>query len=289
MTSQKYKDNWDVRCASLVNNQIGYVNAKLNDTKFYIKLIKRELEENTLKQKIQKPFNDKNLKEVVIVDDFLDYEIVKESRNFLNNIPKNEQTRPLNHLDNLPKDNIFDELKSGDSLIFYNMIEDKEKITSNDWTYEYYLEGQIWRICANNLSAHYNSPIYKLLNKLEQKIDMMCGILFEKKLRKGTWVLQRICKDNAIFEHTDEGYSRKLAFCFYLSPDEWDKSTNGGELEIMDSNNNWISIDPKFNRVVCWPIYDTSEEGKINIPHRVNKVLKECNVGGRFSVVGFMH
>ena len=279
----------DVRCASTVNNQVGYINTYLNVNKNYIKLIKREHEKDILKQKIQKPFNDKNLKEVMIVDDFLDYEMVKESRNFLNGIPKNEQTKPLNHIDNLPKDNIVDEFRSEDPRIFYKMIEDRHKITPKDWTYEYYLEGQIWRVCANNLSAHYNSPIYKLLNKSEQNISTMCNILFGKILRKGTWVLQRVFKDNALLEHTDAGYGRKLAFCLYLTPDDWDVNINGGALAVMDSENNWINIDPKFNSLVCWPIYDTSEVDKINIPHRVNKVTQECNVGGRFSVVGFMH
>lgn len=209
---------------------------------------------------------------VFIAKNVFDKSFAINVRDFLNQIPIDLNTEPLNDIDNKPKDVLF----YSDSCSVVGNCNPKE------WTWEHYAKNQIWRCLPLTLTSFVSSPIFKLIEALEQKFCLE----FFAYAGKATWVLQRLCKGNFIGDHTDDSgtdvaYPRKFAFVYYLTPDDWDYNVDGGEL-CVKIGDQYIPVNPIFNSMVVWDM------AKQKSPlHKVNEVLAE-NDRPRYALVGFL-
>jgi Rps23 Pro-64 3,4-dihydroxylase Tpa1-like proline 4-hydroxylase len=122
----------------------------------------------------------------------------------------------------------------------------------------------------------------ELLDVLEAKWkNTMMNQRNINSLIKATWVLQRIAEGDGIGAHNDEFGSRKIAFVYYLTPDDWQNERDGGELYIVNEQGDKTFIEPNFNTLVAWDM-----ECSKSPLHWVNTV-NAPNTRPRISLVGF--
>lgn len=209
---------------------------------------------------------------VYIAKNVFDMTFAKEVRDFLNKIPIDFNTPLLDDVTNKPRDYLYNSCN-------YNV---EGTYNPSEWTWEHYAKNQIWRCLPLTIESFIGSPIFTLIEKLEQKFNLE----FFSYAAKSTWVLQRLCKGNSIGEHSDdsgigEKYPRKFAFIYYLTPDGWDYNVDGGELCIR-SGTGFTRLNPVFNSIVVWDM--SKQKSPI---HKVNEVLAE-NDRPRYALVGFL-
>jgi Rps23 Pro-64 3,4-dihydroxylase Tpa1-like proline 4-hydroxylase len=104
-----------------------------------------------------------------------------------------------------------------------------------------------------------------------------------KNLRLTEFVVQLLKAEQEISEHKDKITSknycthRKIAFIYYLTPDEWWYRIDGGELCCRNDNDNFTSFEPTFNSMVVFDM--TDNDGPL---HWVRSASKD-----RIALVGF--
>lgn len=102
-------------------------------------------------------------------------------------------------------------------------------------------------------------------------------------LCRSVWVIQRTCKGQGIGYHMDDDDYRRLAFCYYLTPDQW-SSKEGGVLQCYEPESKLLIMQftPVFNSMVIW----TMDDKKMGPLHRVTSVRAEEPMA-RIALVGF--
>lgn len=209
------------------------------------------------------------------IDDAVDTELAKAAREFAMNIPFDNKTLPLNDTDNQAQDNLCKAL-SVDKVLTEGTT------NSFDWKWENYLNKSIWRGCPKTYDAYYCSPICRLMITVLESWTKLLAILYTdtSNLYFGCWVLQRNGKGNSIDWHTDDCPGRRLAFLYYLTPDDWTDS-DGGYLLVQKENT--IRVHPTFNKLIFW----TMDNTHTSPPHSVEKVLTDTKA--RIALVGFFY
>ncbi len=105
-----------------------------------------------------------------------------------------------------------------------------------------------------------------------------------KQCHKATWVLQRVIQNHGISVHSDDFHGRKLAFVYYLTPDDWDNNIDGGAL-CVDSgiNNKYEKINAQFNTLVAWNMNNQKS------PLHYVETVRALNNRPRIALVGFFN
>ena len=266
------------RCNGSVDNQLGLIHNNLKLVSGPIKFV---------------PYDSNKYKNVFIATDVINYELADNVRSFLQKIPFDKNTIPrLNDTDVQPKTTVVTE--SRDPIKITEAVDDPVN-DPNCWTWEYYITNGAYRAVPLSLKSFVGSPIKKLIDQLESKwlATNFFGMAIQRKV---TWVLQMMIDGFCMGPHTDEFSSRKIAFIYYLTEDNWPK--NNGELVVYGepeiyldpisrsySIDNWrwwnhIRIDPTFNTMVAWKLGDGTSP-----IHHVNRVTDKK----RFALVGFFN
>lgn len=222
---------------------------------------------------------------ILISNNTIPTELAKKVRDFINNIPFDNEIKILNDTDNQPKDFVN---KSFDDINEIKLAYEKKKFDPTEWAWEKY-NADFWRALPLTCEAFFGSPIIELFDLLEEKWYRTKIPNFDiSNYAKVTWVIQRIQKGHGIGLHTDDNPWRKLAFVYYLTADDWDYEKDGGELCICGNNYDeklnsleYISINPGFNSMVVWDMVNQKSP-----LHFVNHV-KADDDKPRIALVGF--
>ena len=272
------------RCATLVNNQLGQLFDLLRFTEYYAPITYKHHD---------------LISSVLISENVLDTKFAVMIRDFVQSIPCDNissKTAPENAICTTIYDNL-DKKNMECNLVLSGNITDS-------WHWESYGYG-ILRLYPETLDAFMMSSIYKLFHVLRHKFWVSTGHLDIKKYQPTTWVIQYMPLGTFIGAHSDRHGKRKLSFIYYLTPDDWDYTTDGGELIINDSpykeiqsiNNditcgrtpigNTISLNPDFNSMISWTI-DQNADGDTQplqaSPIHYTGITKRR---GRIALVGF--
>jgi len=140
------------------------------------------------------------------------------------------------------------------------------------WIWERYLQGSIWRAAPENLSDFEHSPIHELCISLMNNWEQLHGT---PKPAHWMFVLQSQTRGDYIGEHSDDHGSRKVAFIYYLTDDDYDYSTEDGVLEYRKDV--MQGIVPTFNTFVSW-----------NMPGPLHAVRTYWGTKPRIALVGFV-
>lgn len=273
-------------CSGDTDNQLGYI----------CNILELELCSKSTPIKF-KPLNT-DFSNVHYAHNVIANELAMSVRDFLDKIP-------LTHENDEPQKIVTDLIQ--DENYVYTYLSTMGKLKSINkcpepnpklWKWDNYKKG-MQRASPTTLSDFIDSPIHKLITKLESKFNStnyFPGIDFSQ-YKKATWVLQKVGVGDMIGPHTDENSQRKFAFVYYLTPDNWNYKTEGGELVVSDQKSNKIDkisnciennkyipgksiqINPEFNSIIAWKLGN----GKSPL-HWVNTVK---SFRPRYSLVGF--
>jgi len=202
--------------------------------------------------------------------------LAQKVREFAQNVPFDNTKKILNDVDNLPLNSAYHQNQ--------NLILDcyeKRTDSPSEWIWEHY-SLDIWRLAPLSLNAFIGSPIPSFITVLEKAIrsSNLNGINFDK-LKKGTWVIQRIEHGASIGIHNDLCGSRKISFVYYLTPDSWQKKDGGGLFMLDMKGKKFRRINPDFNSLVIWEVNDDPSG-----LHHVEQVFAP-NDKPRIALVGF--
>ncbi len=192
--------------------------------------------------------------------------LAKKCRQFLNDI--SFINRPLlNDIINPPNYNVYCDLK--DHYLATEAILNATD-SPKDWIWERY-HTEFYRASPLTKEAFAGSPIVELFDYLSTK--------FITVLERSVWVIQLVPKGNEIGWHMDDNGHRKIAFIYYLTPDDI-TIQDGGELICLDCKTKQLlkTFVPTFNSLVLWDM--AKEYGPL---HKVNTV----NIHNRIALVGF--
>lgn len=255
------KCRWD----GCIDNQLGHLYRNIN----HVKASKRYNNIDGFKLKaLEAPFTN-----VYIVKDALSKEIVKKARDFLLNIPFDVNIPVCNDTDHYPNKSVFTaSTNSKDIKNIYNVNNPKQ------WIWEHY-SSTIWRACPLSLNSFYGTPIFTLIQMLSKKLyNTLFPDIDIRKLNMATWVIQRVEQGQNIGAHKDDGNGRKIAFIYYLTPDDWSEK-DGGSLSIQKEDKE-KEIMPTCNTLVMWSMYPiTSPLHWVNTVHAPNTQPRLCLVG----------
>lgn len=253
------------RTAYYVNNMLSCLMNKYRQQCKLTKII------NDVGKFENKPYNDaKNIyryKNVVPID------LAKKCRQFLNDIP--HKNLPLmNDVINPPNNNVYKDIC--DHYLTTNAVMN-QTYEPTMWTWEKY-HHRFFRCSPLTLESFVGSPIIELIDYLYLKFKNTDFIDF-KNLRQDVWVIQHVPKGEFIGHHMDDDDRRKIAFIYYLTPDDID-IFDGGNLVCYDceTKKHIASFLPKFNSLIMWDM--TKNYGPI---HLVDEVFIE----NRYALVGF--
>lgn len=224
------------------------------------------------------PYND-NHKNVLIAKNVIPTNLANRVRKFIDSIPFDSKVEQLNDTDNKPNKTVYESLQDLEQA---EKAYNNKNSNSDEWTWEKY-HYDFYRALPTTSESFIGSPIIELFNFLEMKFySTRIPNINMSLCHKGCWVIQKIIKDHGIGIHSDNGYGRKLAFVYYLTPDDWNYEEDGGALCIYDENDQskYISINPEFNSIIMW---NTTNE---NILHSVENVKSNKE---RISLVGFFY
>jgi len=167
--------------------------------------------------------------------------------------------KPMDNIDNKPTRNIFNNYDR------YIAPSDTPK-----WMWREYYEGTS-RLFPRDLATLRSSPLAELIFYIDERFRAMFGQTIEPEL----WAVQFMAKDSYNGWHFDEMGTRKIAFLYYLTPNNWDYEKDGGGLVVQRKDSEELfTIQPAFNRLVMWTM----------VNHAVEKVRRGK---GRVALVGF--
>lgn len=228
---------------------------------------------------------DKEHSNVYMVKDVIPRDLAERTRSFFNDIPFDNTLEQLNNDTNPPRQAIFTTLTQESIKDAYS----NRRYDPNDWAWEKY-HRDFWRAVPLSGESYCGSPIVELMDVLEERwhatdMDKLWGSeceILPKDLRKLTWVVQRVEQGHGMGFHNDDFGDRKLAFIYYLTPDDWDYTEDGGELRVCYYDKaDHLAIDPEFNTMIVWDMY------RMRSPlHGVNTV--KCSNKARIALVGFL-
>lgn len=287
--------NFHQRTRGDVDNHLGHLNCMkrcLNTSLSYDDFLKKDFVYQQSSDKIEKSLTDKGFDNLYIIDNVLEDDFAKKVRDFLINVPHENISDP--HYDGvewIPKNTIHNLMKSKIDYAIENNQEDmlKEnelynnyKSTPNNWGWENYCNGNMWRLYPKKLGELYQSPIFDFLDKIDLFIKSNISQFLEETTNfiHAYQVIQKLSLHDQIGEHYDSSHGRKLAYIYYLTP-EW-KEEYGSMLCVRNANREPHLIEPKFNRMIIWPV---SKDDKDNIPHSVTTLMKDIP---RIALVGFV-
>jgi hypothetical protein len=235
---------------------------------------------------LQLKVRDESLKYPVLSqDNVIDVELAKQARDFAMAIPFDVSTPQLNDTDNQPRSEVY--IETSDPCVIRQSL-DNPSSDPNQWRWENY-SGSIWRAIPLTLKDFCGSPIYDLIKELEAK---WWHYLTNKELKSMTWVLQRIPYGCCINPHNDEWSGRRIAFVYYLTPDDWDMNVDGGALcvenfEQSSNSMHTIRISPDFNSLIAWYLKSEKDESIVGSPVHWVENITANNDKPRISLVGF--
>jgi len=217
----------ECRIRGNIDNQLGHLHSctihYLSRSIIDIEILKKF---NTATEFKFEPYDTYFAPHVLYEKDVVPIELAERAREFVQSIVFDNTLKELNDTDNKPRDSIY---KQTDwSTIKDQLPSILTESNTIEWTWEkYYVD--IWRAVPLNLQSFITSPIFELIDYIEQKwkatkftdIDIT-------QLHKATWVLQRVDQHHGITPHHDEATGRKIAFIYYLTPDDWDSRKDGG-------------------------------------------------------------
>ncbi len=178
----------------------------------------------------------KNDSRVKIIDNAISETLAIECRTLLQSIVINHDLQMINDFDNKPSRKIIEGNRE------YCASSDVEK-----WQWIFYSPG-IWRLMPADYNTFEASPINQLVKDIDCRFNKIPG--FNNNLQPSTWVIQLTRNGTIIQWHRDEAGDRKIAFIYYLTPDDWDYNVHGGQLIVQGDQ--YITINPTFNRMVMW-------------------------------------
>lgn len=261
-----YKDYPEYKVNGQVDNQLGALHSRF---RYY----------NPYRKGFELKLIDSDYQTAFIIEDVVPRNLAEEVRKFINEIPFDNTIKILADVINPPKDLVY---KSLDDTNKIKRAYDNKKYAPNEWTWEKY-DNDFWRTLPLSTEAFIGSPIIELFDMLETRWYQTKIDNFDiAKYRKATWVIQRIEEDHGISVHSDDNPWRKLAFVYYLTPDDWDYEIDGGELCVMGDNNEHISINPTFNTMVTWEM--ANHKSPLHFVEKVKAKNKS-----RIALVGFFN
>jgi hypothetical protein len=195
---------------------------------------------------------------VNLILDAVPLDLAKRCRTLINEVSIIPGIKRMNNDDNAPPRNI---IVNGSKYIAPSGY--------SRWMWRNYSEG-IWRLFPADYKTFAESPINELVNYINNRFS-------QDPLRPATWVIQLTRLDKKIGWHFDEYIGRKIAFIYYLTPDDWDYKKDGGNLMIRHKDGNIFSINPTFNSLIMWKM-------GLYVSHAVNSVIRDCF---RVALVGF--
>lgn len=201
------------------------------------------------------PFIHNKQFDIYICDNAIPIQLAREVREFVHSIEIDLTSAHLNDTDNLPPRKVL--LEARDSVDMTVSTESSPQL-SNEWKWQNYASWEynrtaFWRLYPTTLNAFVYSPIKRLIDLIEAKLQLTSIPDIDiPSLRRLTWVIQVVLPDHGIGAHTDFGNGRKLSFLYYLTDDDWNIATDGGELITGDQQ--LYKICPKFNMLIAWPM-----------------------------------
>ena len=224
-------------------------------------------------------------KNIMHAENVIDKTLASRVRQFLNDIPFNQYIRPLDDITNPPSMNVWEDCL--DKIKVLKIINDKVGYCANplNWKWEMY-GGGIFRAAPQTLEDFIFSPVFELFDVMWYRFHftLFGGVdLGNGLLKRSCWVIQRTIRFEAIGLHMDDDQWRKIAFCYYLTPDDW-CSRDGGVLVCHDPQSKKLvgSFVPVFNSMVGW-VMDKHILGPL---HCVTLVMVR-NEMARIALVGF--
>lgn len=215
---------------------------------------------------------------VTIVKNLLQKDLAVRVRDFIYAIPIDFNEKQINDSDVKPRDSIFSSLECSreerDKIVV--AAYEKRRSDPKGWKWEKYSH-VAWRLTPLTLEDFIGSPIYELIYNMYirwWRSDMEIN-------EKSPWQLMTIQRTiDSMDKHTDKSSSiRKVAFLYYITPDDFDYNIDGGELNLHRSRD--IKINPEFNSLVCWNMH-----GDRYITHSVESVKSDKI---RIVAVGFLN
>ena len=180
--------------------------------------------------------------------------LAKQVRQFVNDVPFDINTPPLDDVRNPPMKNVFEDCQDATKVRdAYHCVNHCASPTM--WQWEYYGRG-IYRACPTTLEDFIHSPIFDLFDVLTYRFRLtdFNGLDLNKDASATeTWVIQRTLQHQSIGMHMDDNGYRQMAFCYYLTPDDWCKK-DGGTLICYQHDTRQLIVDvtPTFNTMVGW-------------------------------------
>jgi hypothetical protein len=191
----------------------------------------------------------------------------------------------MNDTDHQPRSEVY--TQAADRELIQHALE-TPSCDPTKWAWEKY-SSQIWRAIPLTLEDLCGSPIYELILELEVKWRRY---LTHQSLLPTTWVLQRVPSGCEIGKHNDEFTERRVAFVYYLTPDDWDLETDAGALcvqnkKIETDESIQIRVSPKFNSLVSWFLKTPDDPSIVGSPVHWVETVRATDDRPRIALVGF--
>ncbi len=249
-----------------VNNHLGYLHNKYTNNWNPKKILEHEINFKT----------HDNLPNVCIGTKVIPYKLAIEVRDFIHSVKFDNKVELMNDVNNKPLDSAHFVDASTILDIYENKTDDPK-----EWLWEKYREN-MWRLAPKSLNAFIGSPIAAFITILENNIRAIRNSSIDfSKLKKGTWVIQRLEKGMEMGIHSDACGRRAVSFVYFLTTDNWTNNDGGGLCVLNTSEKKFIRIQPTFNTLAMWAV-NNDYSGL----HYIEEVFA-TNDKPRISLVGF--
>lgn len=219
------------------------------------------------------------LKSVYQVHNVVPIDLAQQVREFVNNIALDLTLPPCDDYHNQPKRNICQDPNNDKIRQAYENRNDDVK----NWIWERY-HFDFYRACPLTLEALYGSVILELYRYFVDKWgNSVINGIEVKDLKLTDFVIQLLPPEQDMEIHRDKSVEnnycihRKIAFVYYLTPDDWFHRVDGGDLFCQMEPDLFASFSPTFNSMVIFEMSDNNGPW-----HQVRSASRN-----RISIVGF--